>query len=186
MLHGRPILSITRMITGWIGLESVLLPILITHQNSIWFWLLSRNFLLCFISFHSCITINQMKHQFSSQWSSVADIFLIRIIEWWDTVKDVMQTKNFKGVTSRTFDEIFISVTEFCLHNEWHKFTLQECPSVEWLQSWEIVCDVFYTKVSRCDLTLIWLLILPSSCYTFPCILLGRIWYYIKITASNW
>ena len=47
------------MITGWIGLESVLLPILITHQNSIWFWLLSRNFLLYFISVHSCITINE-------------------------------------------------------------------------------------------------------------------------------
>ena len=146
MLHGRPILSITRMITGWIGLESVLLPILITHQNSIWFWLLSRNFLLCFISVHSCITINQMKHQFSSQWSSVADIFLIRIIEWRDTVKDVMQTKNFKGVISRTFDEIFISVTEFCLHNEWHKFTLQLCPSVEWLQSWRMFVMFFIQR----------------------------------------
>ena len=33
---------------------------------------------------------------------------------------------------------------------------------------------------------LIWLLILPSSCSTFPCILVTRIWCLIKITTPTW
>ena len=32
----------------------------------------------------------------------------------------------------------------------------------------------------------IWLLILPSSCYTFPCNLVTRIWCYIMKATSNW
>ena len=32
----------------------------------------------------------------------------------------------------------------------------------------------------------IWLLILPSSCYTIPCKLVARIWWKIKIKTSTW
>ena len=33
---------------------------------------------------------------------------------------------------------------------------------------------------------MIWLSILTSHCYTFPCKLVARIWYYTKITTSTW
>ena len=32
----------------------------------------------------------------------------------------------------------------------------------------------------------IWLLILPSSCYTFPCKLVTRIWHSIKVISFTW
>ena len=32
----------------------------------------------------------------------------------------------------------------------------------------------------------IWLLILPSSCYTFPCKLITRIWCSIKVISCTW
>ena len=132
------------MITGWIGLESVLLPILITHQNSIWFWLLSRNFLLCFISVHSCITINEtsvfITMEFSGwyifdqdqndeiQWRMLCRQKILKVWHPELLMKYLSQWQNFVFIMSDT------------------KFTLQLCPSVEWLQSWRLFVMFFIQR----------------------------------------
>ena len=169
------------MITGWIGLESVLLPILITHQNSIWFWLLSRNFLLCFISVHSCITINETSVFITMEFSG-----------WYIFDQDQNDEIQWRMLCRQKILKVWHPELLMKYLSQWQSFvfimsdTNPHYSSVHLWNDYRAVCDVFYTKVSCCDLSLIWLLILPSSCYTFPCILLGRIWYCIKITASNW
>ena len=70
----------------------------------------------------------------------------------------------------------------------WHKYhsilgspfnTSYNIKKVYWV-------SLYGTRARLSSLTLkMWLLILPSSCYTFPCKLVKRIWYYTKITNST-
>ena len=62
------------------------------------------------------------------------------------------------------------------------RYNSQQCSPLSYATEKNLYQEVYLNPLTP----KIWLLILPSSCYTFPCKLVMRIWYQMKITTSTW